>query len=222
MKLNQIITGIALVAGLLALAPSQAHAVAVATNTVIVPINIKAVGSYVSTNNTAKIVNFSYSNKDILKNAGAPKGAKLAFIPSEFGWGGDVVIISGKAVWEDLTTNGVLYISFSEPYSYNEVTGKNGGGKFAANGTVEIAYGSNGNDNTYDNNEYGFDVYGSYLWSGTYSAPKNGYINVSENISTAGVSGDLYDFDLNFINDGYFPASGSVSGSGSGKVVPVI
>ncbi len=218
MKLNQIITGIALAAGLLALAPVQSQAQGSPTiGLPIISFNVKVVGTYLnySKTNSLKVVKFTYSNKDILKYAEAPKGSKLAFLSS---YGTQLVIIHNGAIWKNLTTNGVMYINPSETSS-KEILGKNGY-KYISTGTIEIGYGSNGNDTSIGDNEYGFDITGSYLALGVFSSPVNkNYTVETLKLATSGLSGQAVDNDVETGDSGYMTAVGSADASGSVKQV---
>ncbi|HEX7571166.1 MAG TPA: hypothetical protein VF492_11735 [Verrucomicrobiae bacterium] len=220
MKQSKLITGCALAAGLMAFAPIQSQAL-VWDNTVVSPINIKVIGTYVNDHN--KIVKITYSNKDILRYADAPIGAKLAL------WEGDIVVISNNEFWTDLTANGVLYVN-KDAYTWKGIDGRNNSYKYVETGTVEIGYGSNGNDtyDTYNYNDYGFNVTGVYTHSESGSAVNNnGYQTRqtrSEKNTTSGLSGVGYDDidntgDVGYGADGYMPVTATVSSSGSGKVV---
>ena len=217
MKLNQIITGLALAAGLLAFAPVQSQA-APAGNLPIIPLNIKVVGTYVTSvkTNSAKIVKFTYSNKDILSYAGAPKGSKLAFT---FGMGNDIVIVHNNTIWTNLTAGGVLYFTSSD-YSDQEILGKNGAYKYISAGTIEFVYNSNGNDASIGDNEFGFDVTGSYLAiSASSAANKKGAYTVSVKLATSGLSGEAVDNDVDTGDGGYMPAVGVAGIDGSVRLV---
>jgi len=192
----------------MAFAPVQSQALVI-SNSVVSTMNIKATVYYVNDKN--KVVKISVSNKDILKYDGAPKGAKLA------DWEGDAVIISDNAIWEDLTVDGVLYVSTDE-YSDNEIDGNNDSYKYADTGTVEVEYGSDGYIPYYGDsigdNDYGFDVTGVYTDSGSGSAVKSGYQTESDKFSASSLAGEAYDYEV-----GYVPVTATASGSGSGKVL---
>ena len=213
MKLNHVITGCALAAGLMAFAP-QSQASLVISNSVVSPINIKATVFYVTIKN--KVQKVSFSNKDILNNldlyypSNPPKGAKLAY------WEGDIVIISDKAIVDDLTADNVL-INNGNTLDFNSTTNKSGINKCVEVGTTEFVYNSDGIEGI-DNNTYGFDVTGNYTLMESKSAVKNGYQTDSVKFKTSVLTGTFYDASIG--HD--LPVTATESDSGSGKLLVVI
>ncbi len=217
MKLKQIITGCALVAGLLAFAPVKSQAT-VYQNYLVSPFTFKVVGTYVGAKN--KLQKVTFTNKDVLNyyfGGTPPNGVILAL------WDGDVVIYNRLTtlIVADLTTDNVLYANLNE-YTYNNYYQKNGFEKYLESGAVEIGYYSNGNQNALDLNDYAFDVYGTYTYIGTVSYPVNGYWNSTESFKTSNLSGEAY--DGGYISSGivqhagydYLPATGTANYSGAG------
>ena len=209
MKLNQIITGCALAAGLMAFAP-QSQAGIVIENTLFAPVQIKATWSYV--NSKGKIAKVSASNKDILKYYNYPKGSSLAM------WDGDVYVISKdkKSVGDDLTALGELYFTGTTLIA-NETPGKNGAYKAVDSGLVEVDFYSNADSDLIDD-DYSFSTTGTY--SSNYSQSsvnaKTLKYNVSESITTSTLTGSGYNYD---VSDVELPVSGTGSASGSGTLI---
>ena len=207
MKLNQIITGCALAAGLMAVAP-QSQAGVVIENSLLAPSNIKVSYSYV--NSKGKIQKVSFTNKDILKYYNYPNGSQLAYY---FGTG-HVYVINKGVVLGDLTSFGELYVETNDLID-STTPGKNGAFKYAESGNVFIGFYSN--DGILGDNDYDFEVSGTYSVAYSESAVNNkGAYNVSESFKTSNLTGSGYDYDVSDIE---LPVSGTASASGSGKLL---
>ena len=208
MKLNQIITGCALAAGLMAVAP-QSQAGIVIENTLFVPVQVKATWSYV--NSKGKIAKVSFSNKDILNYYNYPKGSSLAM------WDGDVYVISKdkKSVGDDLTYFGEVYVVGTILIG-NETPGKNGAYKGVESGLVEVDFYSNGN--SLGDNDYDFETTGTYTAKYSQSSvnAKTLKYNASDSFTTSNLTGDGYNYD---VSGDDLPVSGTASGNGSGTLV---
>jgi len=204
MKTSKVITGCALAAGLMAFAP-QSQALVI-DNSVVAPVNVKATVTYV--NGSSKVQKVSFSNKDILKKVGAPKGSKLAT------WEGDMVVISDNLIWEDLTVAGNVSFDMVD-LSDNTTLGKNGAFKYAEVGTYTIDYASDGDLVDLTDNAEAFDVSGTYSLKVSGSAVKNGDQTQTGKFTTSNLSGEAYDSTIGQT----LPVSATVSGGGSGKVL---
>ena len=209
MKLNQIITGCALAAGLMAFAP-QSQAGIVIENTLFAPIQIKATWSYV--NSKGKIAKVSASNKDILKYYNYAKGSSLAM------WDGDVYVISAdkKSVGDDLTAFGELFVVGTTLIG-NETPGKNGASKGVESGLVYVDFYSNADSDLIDD-DYSFSTSGTFTakFSNSSVNAKTFKFNASESFTTSNLTGDGYNYD---VSGDDLPVSGTASANGSGTLV---
>ena len=208
MKLNKIITGCALAAGLMAFA-AQSQAGTVIGNSLYSAFNAKATVTYVD---NGKYKKMSFSNKDILTASGEDfKGAKLAMGPGQ-----DVYVIykDGKDwfVDYDLTEGGYVDVTLNDYVStYNETKNTQ---KYTYKGYSDFYF--------YNYTDYGYDalnLYGVYSDSYNYQYNNKNYDYIYNYSLTAnGLAGETFSYDGESYYD-YLPASGSVSASGSGKIV---
>lgn len=206
MKLNQIITGCALAAGLMAFAP-QSQAGVVIDNSIYAPASFKLTYSYVDAKGKAQKV--SFVNKDILSYWDYPKGTWLAYGPDN-----DIYVISkDNVVLYDVTFGGFLYVDTSE-YSSQQINGKNGAYKYYETGLVDVGLYSE--RNSLGDNYYDFEVSGTYSVKYSQTAESKKFIySVNESFTMSNLTGEGDDNDL---TSDYYPVSGTASASGSGKL----
>ena len=206
-----IIMSCALAAGLVAFAP-QSQAGVVIGDSLYAPASFKMTYSYVDAK--GKVQKVSLKNKDVLGSLGAnyynfPKGTQLAY-----GSDGDIYAISKSAELADLSADGYIFVNTSS-YSSQEIPGKNGAYKYAETGLIEVGLFSD--DNGFGDNYYDFEVSGTYSVKYSQTADSKKFIyGVTESVTTSTLIGEGYDNDLS--GDAY-PVTGTVSASGSGKLV---
>ena len=209
MKLTKILM-CALAAGAMAFVCGKAQAVVIGGN-LYVPINIKATVSYEKSSD--KIATATITTKTILSYWDCPKGDMLAVGPNNH-----VYLISKTAVISDETVGGYLYLNTDD---YIEVGKGNPtiGYKYTDEGTVAVDFYSDGYIGIdFQENDYAFELTGTYTYTESGSAIKSGYYNQSSKFSTSNLGGYGYDWYVDTSND--LPVSGSASGNASGKVVP--
>ena len=226
MKLNTIITGCALAAGLMASA-FQIQAGVVIDNSLYVPLDFKVkftyaqntvvsgVSSAVVSTTKAKLVSSTLTSSDLLNYLGFPKGTVLVT-----DWE-DVYAVNPKTqtILEDLTSNGYVYLDWSD-YTWDESYGPKGAYRYVESGTLDLEVYS---DSYYSegDNYFWFDVSGTYNYKELESAvnSKTGTRTVTETLNSSNLGGYGYDYD--FI-DYDVPVSGSMSLSGSGTITELL
>jgi len=225
MKTNKILMG-ALAAGLMAFAADKAQAVVIG-NDIYIPLNIKLSVSYYDANGNIKQARVT--SKDVLKQAGAPKGTILA---SDLYYPYDVFVINKTTIENDLTTDGNVTMVWSDTLD-NTVDGKNGAYKYQEAGLLEIDVYT---DPVFTDSETPvldkilseeassewFEISGFYSYKENGSAiDKNGNQKVSVSYKAKTLSG--LGADSTIINkDVPDPTAltGGATGSASGKLVP--
>lgn len=205
MKLNQVITGCALAAGLMAFAASNVQAGVVIDNSLYSPLNLKATVKYYDNN---KVKQATETSKQLLKDLGFNGNVKLALGPSLSENWYDVYVINKDSVVANLTTSGLASVSQDESfYTYNE---GNNNYKWQSEGTVSV----NVNDGESDT----FNVNGSGLYTEKYSSKwndNNSNVNQNLNLKITDATGTSYVADLG----SSLPTTISGSASGAGKIV---
>jgi hypothetical protein len=206
---------------------------AVLNNDFYSPLNIKLAVSYYDTNGTIKLARIT--SKDVLKKAGASKNTLLAFDYDDV----DVFVITktNKTITNvtDLTTAGNVTLNLSRTL-HNNITGKDGHSyKYSETGVLEVdVYSSplfdlvgetevldKGSSET--NSAEWFEISGFYSYKETGSTlDKNGIQNISVKLDANALGGLGSDSTLGLDIPDPTALSGKASGSGSGKIVPVI
>jgi hypothetical protein len=181
----------------------KAQAGVVIENTLFLPLNVKVTASYV--NEDGKIKKVKVTSKTILFEIwGFPKGTMLALAPNNH-----IYAITKTEVLEDLTDNTFFYFNRSQ-YLYTSAPNK-----FATAGTCFLYFYSDFDSGT--DSDYWFQTTGTYTLSGSDSdVDSAGYYKESVKIRSKDLSGVGYNIDL---GDYGLPATGSLSGSGSGKLL---
>jgi hypothetical protein len=231
MKAKTIIPALAFGAMALSSVPSQAGPVI--DNKEVISMKIKGIGSVATSKN--KVLKFTWSNKDLLNLGNYPEGSQLVLWQYKF-W---VFPPKAPAPTVDLTTLGILKYDYVK-YSRDEVVLNNGTTKGVAIGSVVMKYRSEGNAALVDN-EYSFDLSGGNDWRDmeTKTNPSdNSYVR-SVGFHSPILTGAVFAAEGTEIRDqmivgqswidpnnpaqaallGMLPASGSVMGNGSGKLI---
>jgi hypothetical protein len=212
MKLTKILM-CAMVAGAMAFGSDKAQATVISGN-LYVPLNIKGTLSYVAS--AGKIKQATFTSKQILSYLGEnyytfPKGTQLAVGPNNY-----VYAISKTEVIADLTDAGFFYFEPSDTIDTSTGTFPSTASTYSEAGVVSVGFFSD--DTTFVDNQYAFEVSGSYTYNEKDSAVTSGDVNQSSKFKSSNLSGYGYDYD---VSDSELPVSGSASGSASGKV-PVV
>lgn len=208
MKLNQVITGCALAAGLMAVATFNAQATVV-DGDLLASANLKGTISY---DDNGKIKKATFTNKDILENLGLDdKGNKIAYnVDTE-----DVWVINKDNFVADLTDDYEAVYIYLYQYTYAEKENQNGNsGKWSASGYSDVyyyPYASIGSVNI-----DGIWITGPSTESGSWKySNNNSKYSESYKYSAKNLGGYAW-YDTGD-GDEYYGATGSVSGSGNGK-----
>jgi len=222
MKLNQVITGCALAAGLMAIAtPSQAGVVI--GNTLYAPAKIKAkITEVVTKNDKDSFKSFSLNDKDLLQAWElADKGNQIATMVDtgeDAGIGGIYVINSkGNSVVTDLIYDGLAEASASD-YLYTEDE-KSNSYKYSEQGYADIYFYTA----PWWTDGSGVNMYGNYKASYQENYNNNNpSFKASASFDLKNVPTEAFDFD-NF-GEGYDsynfePGTGSISAKGNGKLI---
>jgi len=210
------ILGCALVAGLMAFAPSQSQASNIDANgNLYAPLKLKLVINQYSSK--GKIVKKTVTAKQVLKDLGYNSNVVLAVIATDYlGYYGDIVVINKKngAIIEDLTANGTMSLDAQQYLSSN----KNGNkGQFSedSTGTVAIAL-----DTT---NSEGWQYDDTFNISGAYTglikvgkSDKNGDQSVKVDGKANTLSGTGY-FEQANVGTTVVTGSATIKGSGKGS-----
>ena len=210
MKLNQIIAGCALAAGLMAYAP-QAQAGLVYDNSLFMPLNVKV--TFTLTDYGGKTVKVGGTSKDVLRVLGYPSGTTLAYLNN-----GDVYAINlTDGIFDDLSADGYIYVDLYLGSSQTTL-GKKGAYKYSESGTISLRYFSDVNFRDISYNNVGFITEGSYKLNKSQSSvnPKTNTYKVSESFQSSDLSGQV--FDANF-SGSIWSIYGIASGKGSGTLM---
>jgi len=221
MKLNQVVTGCALAAGLMAFAP-QSQAGVVVDNGLYATVTVKLTVVYASS--CTQLKKASVTNKQIL-SALYPSVKNLTLVAGvqNTGADGDVFVYdtSTKTIGDDLTALGELTINNNEFVTTSKV--KNNGGSATSNGTVGITFYDTPSDNQVDSEDASanwFEV------SGVYSAKASQSVNKADTQTSIKVSAQANELsgqcqitpNSTVGKSDFLPIFGSATASGSGKL----
>ena len=211
MKLNQILM-CAAAAGAMAFVSHQAQAGVVIGNNLYTPMNIKGTFSYVNNvKSPGKILQVTFTSKDILKYEDYPKGTMLAVGPGQ-----DIYAISKTAVLDNLSTEG-YFVNSHTKVIWTDTDVKSY--KYTEAGTVIFDFYSDA-DNSADfpitDNLYVFQGTGIYNFTETESKDNSKGIYTETEKFKSTVGGTGYDFD---VSESLLPVTGTSTGSGSGPIV---
>ena len=218
MKLNFLKYFFACLIGLMASNAGQAKA----SGTVIggqlyLPLSLKLALTYYDSN--GKFKKLAVSTKDILLALGYAKNDQIASGP-----GGDVYVIDKGLVVADLTAGGFCFAQLNQ-LLYSETHPNDGEAfSFTESGLLTMKFYSDGSfeDPSGHGSDLWFEVSGTYTGSGQVSAAKNNQQTTSHSIKSSALSGGGFDADVTSANENNpapLPVTGSVSASGSGKVL---
>ena len=212
MKPNKILM-CALAAGLMAFAFDKAQAVVINTN-LYVPLNIKLTVNV--TNGAGKLVQKTANSKMIINTLNYESGFNytngtfLAVGPHQH-----VYAIYKGVIQDDLSSEGYFDFNPNEYISTSTGTYGTTAYKYAEAGIVTFDFATD-DPSTLDNNYFAFNATGTYTYSENDSAATSGLVKQSSKFSSSSLSGLSYAYELDAIDD--LPGTGSISGSGSGKV----
>ena len=215
----------ALAVGAMAFATDKAQAVVI-DNTLYIPLNIKLSVSYYDAK--GNIDQVRVTSKDVLKQAGAPKGTMLA-VGFDFPY--DVFVVNKTTVGTDLTTDGNVTMTVTDTLD-NTIDGKNGDYKYSEAGILELDVYSDpvfftegfteGLDKpaSEEASSEWFEISGFYNYNETGSALNKGFKSYSANYKAKALSGLGSDSMIDLDIPSPTALTGSVNGSASGKLQP--
>ncbi|HXI71100.1 MAG TPA: hypothetical protein VNN22_12160 [Verrucomicrobiae bacterium] len=204
MKITTGILGCALVAGLMAFAPSQSQAGVVGSDGVLYsPLNLKL--TVTTQNSKGKFTKQNITSKEVLKDLGFSSDVVLTISADT----GNVVVVNKKsgAIIEDLTATNIMSVIPTEILNNTSKTNNNGQFTYDSTGLVEVSF---------ESVDSFFDLFGSYTGSIKASkADKNGGQNVTTKADSKDLNGNG---DFAGVSDGETVVTGSSSVKGNGKV----
>jgi hypothetical protein len=241
MKLHKIISSCALALGLAAITTGNAQASVVITNTLYTPLNVKAIITY-NDHRTGKLRQTSVNTKNFLKAFGHA-GDRLVVSIGTSG-AGDVFIVKGDKIVEDLTVGGYAFLTTDE--LVNHSSGNNKREQYTASGILTLNAYSNpvftnvavsvrsGSQNSAVSQLVGsgfdqaaseaasdvwLEVSGPYTYTETLTVPgKNGKTKEMIDLKSTDLSGQGFDLKLSGLN---LPVAAGLTGIGSGTVLVV-
>jgi len=219
MKINHVITGCALAAGLMAFTPFQLSAGGFTdTNGALyAPMNIQMKITYVATNhNKTMFKTATITSKQVLTDLGFNDNVTLAVGP---GVTNDsppsiyVINTKSKTVMADLTAQGRMVLGIDNLISTDSPNNK-GASQYAEQGIITLHF--HNNITNAESSAVVFDLRGNYSVNDSLSATnKDGTQNESLKFNAQALSGQGVDKSINSQTNLF---TGSLSGNGSGKV----
>jgi hypothetical protein len=232
----------ALTVGFMTFAAGPARAGTVIGGQLYAPLSLKLVFTYYDS--TGKFKKLTVSTKDVLVALGYGKKDQLARGP-----GGDVYVLDQNTIVSDLSASGFLTENLNRlvynetSHSNGGVVLLNSAFNYSEAGVLDLKVYDNPQVDEVTNvisagvtnitsvldpagsrlaSSFWFEVSGAYTRTGQDSAIKNNQQSVKETIKSPALSGSGFDPDVTSANENNrppLPVSGSVSGSGSGKVL---
>jgi hypothetical protein len=214
MKLNQILM-CAVAAGAMVFATDQAQAAnkLVIGGSLYVPITVKGTFTYVDSKD--KIAKKTVTSKQIISQLGYAKGTMLTIGPDNY-----VYAINNGVVLTNLSLGGYFYVRMSDTLDTSTGGFPTTKGTYSEVGVVTLDFASDADLAFLDDNNFAFNLTGTYTYNETDSAVVSTLYKESSKFSSKNLGGLSYVDVVDGITvDEFMPVSGSASGSASGSGV---
>jgi hypothetical protein len=219
MKLTKILM-CALAVGAMVFATNQAQAKStlVIGGNLYVPVNLKGTFTYV--NSKDKITTKTVTTKQIISQLGYAKGIMLAIGPGTGTNNADVYAINNGAIVYDLSAGGYFHVNMSDTLDTSTGDFPTTKGTYSEVGVVTIDFASDADLVSLGDNNFAFNLTGTYTYNESDSAVVGGLYKQSSKFSSKNLGGLSYvDVVDGIVVEETMPVSGSASGSASGSGV---